>query len=250
MFELAEDPGRAELAPAARSLGRAVAELQSAADSHDRELARARLPAAQGAFDRVSSFFDPPARAAARALAQRFSCPMHPDAIGRRGEPCAKCGMASSRRAPILPPGVSAAGPRASTVRAEVRTEQRLSPGQEVEGVLKLSTPAGRPVTPADLREVHTGKIHLLIVDASLADYHHEHPTEADAPGEYGFRFTPRRGVTGPSRTCSRWRRGSRSTRGPTCRRPQAWPAAWRRWPPAKPRPRACGIGSRRTATL
>jgi hypothetical protein len=38
---------------------------------------------------------------------------------------------------------------------------------------------------------MHTKKIHLLINDASLSDYHHEHPTPTGTPGEYVFRMTP-----------------------------------------------------------
>src|ERR1700733_11310452 len=34
----------------------------------------------------------------------------------------------------------------------------------------------GRPVTLTDLKEVHTQKIHLLIIDDSLEDYSHVHP--------------------------------------------------------------------------
>jgi hypothetical protein len=44
-----------------------------------------------------------------------------------------------------------------------------------------------------DLEEAHTRKIHLLIIDLSETDYHHEHPEPAAAPGEYAFAFTPTR---------------------------------------------------------
>src|SRR6185436_10030394 len=49
----------------------------------------------------------------------------------------------------------------------------------------------GEPVLLADLIETHTKKIHLLIIDASLTDYHHEHPRPTRNPGEYAFSFTP-----------------------------------------------------------
>src|SRR6266480_1105610 len=51
--------------------------------------------------------------------------------------------------------------------------------------------PNGDPVLPSDLIETHTKKIHLLIVDSSLTDYHHEHPVPTRNPGEYSFSFTP-----------------------------------------------------------
>lgn len=56
----------------------------------------------------------------------------------------------------------------------------------------------GAPVTPEDLLVVHTERIHLLIVDESLGDYHHEHPRPTGVPGEYAFTLTPRR--SGPYR--------------------------------------------------
>ena len=42
-----------------------------------------------------------------------------------------------------------------------------------------------------DLLVMHTQPIHLLIVDGTLEDYHHEHPAPTDVPGEYAFSFTP-----------------------------------------------------------
>jgi hypothetical protein len=46
-------------------------------------------------------------------------------------------------------------------------------------------------VSASDLIETHTQKVHLLIVDSSLTDYHHEHPIVGRNPGEYSFIFTP-----------------------------------------------------------
>jgi hypothetical protein len=51
----------------------------------------------------------------------------------------------------------------------------------------------GTPVSPDDLLVVHTERIHLLIIDSSLEDYHHEHPKPTEKPGEFVFRFTPKR---------------------------------------------------------
>jgi hypothetical protein len=49
-----------------------------------------------------------------------------------------------------------------------------------------------------DLRESHTQKMHLMLIDTSLSDYHHEHPRATATPGEFAFEFTPRK--TGPYR--------------------------------------------------
>ena len=67
--------------------------------------------------------------------------------------------------------------------------------GQCVSVVVKLTTKSGKPVTSADLELAHTKFVHLLIVDASLTSYTHEHPVET-APGEWSFTFNPRIGGT------------------------------------------------------
>lgn len=47
------------------------------------------------------------------------------------------------------------------------------------------------PITPDDLKELHTQKVHLLIIDDSLSDYHHIHPKPAKEPGTYEFEWDP-----------------------------------------------------------
>jgi hypothetical protein len=80
------------------------------------------------------------------------------------------------------------------TVKATVTTTGSLSPGKSFPCTLTLRTQDGnKPVTLDDLKEVHTEKIHLLIVDPSLDDYHHEHPVPLGNPGEYTFNFAPQR---------------------------------------------------------
>ena len=65
--------------------------------------------------------------------------------------------------------------------------------GMSVPVVVKLTTKDGKPVTSADLELAHTKLVHLLIVDASLTSYTHEHPVET-APGEWSFTFNPKLG--------------------------------------------------------
>lgn len=71
-----------------------------------------------------------------------------------------------------------------------------LEKGKEVKITLMLREPGGQPVTLDKLVERHTKKVHLLIVDESLADYHHLHPEEGDKPGAYTFSFTPHLGYS------------------------------------------------------
>jgi hypothetical protein len=65
--------------------------------------------------------------------------------------------------------------------------------GQPATAFLQLQKANGDPVLLADLIETHTKKIHLLIIDTSLTDYHHEHPQPTKNPGEYAFTFMPRK---------------------------------------------------------
>jgi len=78
-----------------------------------------------------------------------------------------------------------------ATTKVSVTTEKPLTVGQEATATVKLTKPDGSPMLLSDLKEAHTEKIHLLINDPSLSDYHHEHPTATSTPGEYTFTFTP-----------------------------------------------------------
>lgn len=78
-----------------------------------------------------------------------------------------------------------------ATTKVSVTTEKPLTVGQEATATVKLTKPDGSPMLLSDLKEAHTEKIHLLINDLSLSDYHHEHPTPTNVPGEYTFAFTP-----------------------------------------------------------
>ncbi len=70
-------------------------------------------------------------------------------------------------------------------------TPKSLTPGTKTTIALRITGPQGKPVTLDELSEAHTKKIHLLLVDPSLTDYHHIHPTPAENPGTYEFDFTP-----------------------------------------------------------
>lgn len=47
-------------------------------------------------------------------------------------------------------------------------------------------------LTLNDLKEVHTQKIHLLVIDPTLSDYHHVHPTLDNKAQDFVFTFTPK----------------------------------------------------------
>ncbi|HEV3409828.1 MAG TPA: heavy metal-binding domain-containing protein [Chthoniobacterales bacterium] len=83
-----------------------------------------------------------------------------------------------------------------STIKATIVSPSNHHAGKSAQTVLRLTGKDGKPITPDDLQVAHTEKLHLLIVDDALSDYHHEHPAPAEKPGEYRFEFSPRHGGT------------------------------------------------------
>lgn len=80
-----------------------------------------------------------------------------------------------------------------STINASVAPASGLKVGEPATLTINLATKDGKPVTHADLTVAHTEKVHLLIVDPSLSDYHHEHPKVGATPGTYTFTITPKK---------------------------------------------------------
>lgn len=105
--------------------------------------------------------------------------------------------VATEPSASASPPTSASVGPAVAGYRAEVRAPS-LKPGATTEVELRLFDPQGKQLTETDFRIAHERRIHLLIIDESLTDYHHEHPV----PKEYGkvltFKLTPRK--AGPYR--------------------------------------------------
>jgi hypothetical protein len=81
-----------------------------------------------------------------------------------------------------------------SPVRLTILPEHLGRAGEPIRARATLTTLAGKPVAAGDLLTVHTERLHLLIVDASLDDYHHVHPQPTGVPGEFAFQFTPTSG--------------------------------------------------------
>jgi hypothetical protein len=183
--------GRTHVVAALQALARALAEMHDAADTFDRAKAKTLLEPLQRAFAMVFDFHDRARVGAAKRLADRFTCPMHPGIVGRRTDLCPKCAMALDVPARLRLEPLAGTVPR--MVYATVQLDDPLEVGKEVGAILRLKSRIEEPIRIFELREVHTKKIHLLIVDESLTDYHHEHPVPTNVPGEYRFRFTPRR---------------------------------------------------------
>ena len=88
------------------------------------------------------------------------------------------------------------AGTHAATIKSEIVAPKDFTAGKSVQTILRLTDNNGKPVALDGLQVAHTEKVHLLIVDETLSDYHHEHPVAGDKPGEYRFEFSPRFGGT------------------------------------------------------
>lgn len=84
----------------------------------------------------------------------------------------------------------------ASTVRSEILLVENRSAGKSVPSVIRITGADGKPVSLDQLEVAHTEKIHLLVIDQSVTDYHHLHPVAGDKPGEYRFDFAPKFGGT------------------------------------------------------
>lgn len=79
-----------------------------------------------------------------------------------------------------------------NTVKLTLEPATALEAGKTVQVIAKLNAIAdGKPLSLDDLKEAHTKKLHLLVVDPTLTDYHHIHPVAGKNPGEYVFDFTP-----------------------------------------------------------
>ncbi len=141
-----------------------TSELHIAADAGDTAKSTQALKKLQGAMKLVEIQFPPEMLAA----------------------PADMGGMAGMSHGDGHPASASVA-----TTKVAVTTTTPLTVGQETTATVKLTKPDGSPMLLSDLKEAHTEKIHLLINDLSLSDYHHEHPTPTNVPGEYTFAFTP-----------------------------------------------------------
>ena len=204
---LAEVPDQASLcSPALRMLGRlaeatpqqkavsigtvraaaAVSSLAQACVAGDHASVGMTLAKLHAALDALAIGTDPQV-----INADVFFCPMHPEITSVEAKAvCPKCGMAlTPRRIPYS--FVYAAPPGEPSMRLTASCDVPPTAGRPTRVTIKLARRDGSPVREGDLLVAHTQRVHLLIIDPALEDYHHEHPSPTSAPGEYEFTFTP-----------------------------------------------------------
>ena len=122
--------------------------------------------------------------------AEIYICPMHPEFVSVQAtSPCDKCGMDLVARR--IPHSFIYVAPGKPSIKMEATAETKLEVGRRVDATIRLRKHNGAPVLLSDLLVMHTQPIHLLIVDPSLGDYHHEHPKPTQNAGEYAFAFIP-----------------------------------------------------------
>jgi hypothetical protein len=100
--------------------------------------------------------------------------------------------------APSSPPPAAApaAAPSkmqfATPVGTRAEAQGSFGSGAPVTVTLHFRGPGDAGIGPDQLQTVHEQKLHVLIVDPSLADYSHVHPVPLAKNGDWQFSFTPR----------------------------------------------------------
>lgn len=166
--------------------------LATASASRDRDASIKAFDSLRAVVAKMAVQFDPKIVAT-----DIWLCPMHPECVAQNATtPCEKCGMAMLKRR--IPYSFIYVPPGEPTMILKATASGPLEAGRNADIKVRIQRRDGSPVLIKDLMVMHTQPIHLLIVDPSLTDYHHEHPTPTAVPGEYTFSFTPTK--SGPYR--------------------------------------------------
>ncbi len=162
-----------------------ISTIATAGAAKDRAAAQKAFDGLREVFAKMAAHFDP------KIVATEISlCPMHPECVAPNATtPCEKCGMAMVKRR--IPYSFIYVPPGEPTMILKALASAPLEAGKKADVKVQIQRRDGTPVLLKDLMVMHTQPIHLLIVDPSLTDYHHEHPVPTGTPGEYAFSFTP-----------------------------------------------------------
>ena len=93
--------------------------------------------------------------------------------------------------------GIAAINPALGTPDSPTLMVKAIAPplvsNQTVQVDLRLRDAKGVGVGSLQLIETHTRRLHVMVIDPLLEDYHHEHPITSGRPGDFVFVFTPRK---------------------------------------------------------
>lgn len=154
-------------------------------------------PSASAPPAEVASVVAPAGASASAAAGVFYSCPMHPEVhTAGRGQ-CPSCGMNLEKYTEPLPTAVPSTSASAtpgdpSGYRIALKSPT-LEKGKAVQVELSLYGPDGQSLRETDFKIAHERRVHLLIIDESLRDYHHEHPVPSADGKTLRFGFTPRK---------------------------------------------------------
>ena len=76
-------------------------------------------------------------------------------------------------------------------IEAKLSAVDAITQGESSRVQLDLRTAGGMSIAAHELAVTHTEKMHLMVIDPSLEDYHHLHPEAVGLDGQYFFDFTP-----------------------------------------------------------
>jgi hypothetical protein len=77
------------------------------------------------------------------------------------------------------------------SVSVEMVNDGPVKAGKPYKLAFRISDETGKNLTDADLRETYTKKLHVMLVDSSLSDYHHIHPEYDKNIGLFTASFIP-----------------------------------------------------------
>lgn len=83
-------------------------------------------------------------------------------------------------------------------VSMDLEVAEDASAGQAIPVALVLETNKGHTIAPHELAVTHERKMHVMLIDPAMEDYHHVHPEPDGIGGRYTFTFEPE--ANGPYR--------------------------------------------------
>jgi hypothetical protein len=98
----------------------------------------------------------------------------------------------AANAAPAAHPAHAESAATSAQPGAHAESQGAFGAGAPVTVTLHLRDDRGAGIGPEQLQTVHEQKLHVLIVDPSLADYSHVHPTPLSTNGDWQFSFTPK----------------------------------------------------------